>query len=163
MKSKLRLYYYLFPIVTVYLILVSLLFSYIALKAFEDSNFKEAYSVLLFTIVICFIDIFMIYIMRFRCDLVRINKEGIELKKIFCLGKRKFFPFSQFSLFPSWEYSKIGTGQKIIVCVEGKRITELSDSSYSNYEELLKVLEKHTDFQPFIADSYWAQFKQALS
>lgn len=104
----------------------------------------------------------MFYVFRFKCDIIIVNNDNIVIRKIFGLGNTIIITFNDIEFVPSWEHVKIGNGAKLLVINEGKRITELSDFSYSNYNELLKIIMKNTTTKPFQTDSFLNRLKHAI-
>ena len=115
-----------------------------------------------FALFFFLVTIYMVYVLRYKCDVVIITDREIELRKMFAAGKRFKISLKEIELFPSWEHVRIGTGAKTLIYHKSKRISELSDLSYSNYHDLIWELEPRTTFKPFIDDSYVKRFKHAF-
>ena len=105
---------------------------------------------------------YQLYVFRFKFDIVSLDEENIRIKKFFGVGKTVILPYTIIDIYPSWEKSRIGSGAKLLLYTKGRRLTELSDFSYSNYTPFIEELGKHSKFKGFVFDKRWQRLQVAI-
>ncbi len=168
MKSSYRFYTYLQALLliffTILLCLIGMLIYYLVSAPFKNSKtYTDMVVFVVMGLMFLYIFWYHLYVCRFKCDIVELGDKEIKVRKFFGMGVSITLPYKEVELIPSSEKVTIGNGQKILLYHKGKRISELSDISYTNFQLISKKLEKTKKLNPPIIDGHWTKLKLAIS
>ncbi|WP_146153621.1 hypothetical protein [Adhaeribacter arboris] len=104
-----------------------------------------------------------IYHLKFKWDIIEIRSQIIKIKKVFGLGRELNYNLNALKITPSYESVKVGTGEIILIETNGKRISELSDFSYANFQSLRETLKEKVPFAPYSKTNLFERMKLAMS
>ena len=162
MKSRFRLTTYLVPIVFFGLLLLIPFFVFFSFWVLTEVEDPKMLLVLFFPLILLVSEWYLLYVVRFKCDVVTVEQEELIIKNFFGVGRKRFYSYQDLSLSNSNEQVKIGSGKKVLVHRKGKLLTEISDFSYSNYRQLIDSLNKRKPIQEFKEDSIWNRLQLAI-
>ncbi|WP_115373425.1 hypothetical protein [Adhaeribacter pallidiroseus] len=118
--------------------------------------------VLMFPLLMACTLLLLIYHLKYKWDIVEIDKEQLRVKKLFGLGKEITIGYSDITAIPSYENVKIGNGEILIIEANGKRVTEISDFTYSNFKELVSSLKEKIKLKEYSRRPFIERMKLAL-
>ena len=127
-------------------VLVLSTFFFLALSYLVLSKLVEDRSKLLLLIVPVFFSylFFLVaYHLIYKWDLIEISSKEMVIKKCFGIGKAKTVDLTQITAFEFSEWVRFG-GETLVIKSNGKKLTELSDFSYSNFNELKNAIKRRT-------------------